>query len=353
MGMHPKNEVDGYGVLWDVLFGPDRAAALAQMSERGLLSPAQLPHWQQFLAPVAPGSRVWANAIDHFHFKTCAQLESNSYLSTQTPQDIVANLRGAAAAFGQELKHVDQLRGKVFLDYGSGVYRPFNASIILYCNGVDRVYAYEPFALRTEFVLHSFHRLIERMSNRPEDYIFSGISTEEFIGRLKTFVVPGLEAKLQRLNDTPGSQLRLGGLTFFRDLAQIPANSVDCHFSNAVLEHVDDIEKYMGQLLQIAAPDSIGLHVVDFLDHRYYDDPTLSPVEKYFDGVLDEINGLTPTELEQRIIACGWTLQKVQATRIPEKYVLEDKRPRTERYARHGLDELTQHVNFYKMTRHA
>ena len=32
-------------------------------------------------------------------------------------------------------------------------------------------------------------------------------------------VVPGLEAKLQRLNDTPGSQLRLGGLTFFRDLA--------------------------------------------------------------------------------------------------------------------------------------
>lgn len=351
MGMHPKNEVDGYGVLWDVLFGPDRAAALARMEQLGLVPPSQQPKWQEFLAPVAPGSRVWANAIDHFHFQTSAQLENNSYLSTKTPQDIVANLRGAAAAFGLELNHVDQLRGKVFLDYGSGVYRPFNASIILYCNGADRVCAYEPFALRTEFALHSYHRLIERMSNQPEDYIFSGISTDEFISRLKTFVVPGLQAKLHQLNETPGGQLRLGGLTFYRDLAHIPPNSVDWHFSNAVLEHVDDIEKYMGQLHQIAAPDSVGLHVVDFLDHRYYDDNRLSPVEKYFDGVLDEINGLTPSELERRIMACGWSLQKVQATRIPETYVLEDKRPRTERYALHSLDELTQHVNFYKMTR--
>lgn len=353
MSMHPKHDLFGYEVLWDLLFSEDRAGALEQLNLSGLIESSQRDRWNQFLSPLIPGSRAWQNSVNHFHLKTCDEIEKSSYLSTKSPLEITRNLRTAAASFGVNLNDIAQLRGHVFLDYGSGVYRPFNAAMILYCNGVDQVYAYEPLPLKTEFVYQSYYHMIQLMSSQPDDYIFSGIDKSEFMSRLKTFLVDSLREKIQYLNATPDSQMKFGGVTFFRAIEQMPANSVDYHFSNAVLEHVEDINKYMTELRRVTRATSLGFHIVDFLDHRYYDDKNVSPMEKYFDGTLQEINGLTPSSLEQKICEAGWALQKIQALRIPERYVTEDPRPRVTQYSHQSLDELTEHINFYKFVQPA
>lgn len=350
MGMHPLNTVNDHDILWNVIFDSDRESQLNKMVILGLLEKNQLNQWRKFLSPISHNSREWANTIDNIFFKTSNLLEGNSYLSSKSPRDITSNLIQAGSLFGINLNSVDNIRGKVFLDIGSGVYRPFNVSTILYCNGFDRTYAFEPYPLQTDFAYFSFQKLIERMSNHPEEFIFSGVSIDEFIGRLKTLIVPNLYSKIKSLNKDADESLNLGGLTFIRKLSSIPRKMVNFHFSNAVLEHIIDINKFMIDLREIVTADSIGIHIVDFLDHRHYNDSSISPVQKYFDGILDEINGLTPPELENIFLKSNWNVDKINALRIPENYISSLSHKIIDRYTNFSIEDLTQHINFYKIT---
>ncbi len=350
MGMHPLNKINDHGVLWNVLFGDDREDQLNKMCDLGLIDHSHISKWRNFLQPLTPKSREWANTIDDLFFKTSKILENNSYISTKSPRDIASNLLRAANIFDDKINLIENLRGKIFLDVGSGVYRTFNVSMILYCNGVDKAFAFEPYPLKTDFVFYSYQKMIEHMSNCPEDFIFSGISIDEFIGRLKTFIIPNSFKKIKELNDNPNGILNIGGVTFFRNLLDVPRNSVNIHFSNAVLEHINELSNFILQLKDVVCSDSIGLHIVDFLDHRHYNDSTISPVEKYFDGILDEINGFTPSELEEILISADWNIKKYEALHIPDSYILLDSRKKVDRYSTKPLKDLNQHINFYKMT---
>ena len=207
MGMHPVNIADERSVLWDLLFEDNRDKLLGEMCDLGLIHPSLLNEWRIFLAPLSPNSREWANALDQIFLKTSVLLEKNSYLSPKSPRDIVSNFLKAASVFDVNVHSFDDLRGKIFLDVGSGIYRSFNVSMIMYCNGVDKAYAFEPYPLQVDFVYHSFLKMIESMSNSPENFIFSGVSVDEFISRLKTFIVPGLHSKIKKINDNKTKEL--------------------------------------------------------------------------------------------------------------------------------------------------
>jgi SAM-dependent methyltransferase len=56
-------------------------------------------------------------------------------------------------------------------------------------------------------------------------------------------------------------------------LASIRANSFDFVLSNAVLEHVSDIERSAAELARVTSPGGIHCHQVDFRDHRAFDHP--------------------------------------------------------------------------------
>lgn len=349
MGMHPVNQVDNHDIFWHLLFGDDREKMLEKMCDLELLDVSLLDEWRKFLDPISPKSRAWANLIDKIFFKTSALLESNSYLSSRSPRDIVSNFIKASSIFGENFNYFENLRGKTFLDLGSGIYRSLNVSMIMYCNGVDKAYAFEPYPLQIDFVYHSFQKMLESMSNSPEDYIYSDISIDEFMGRIKTFMVPYLYSKIKKINNTSDGILNIGGLTFFRNLRDVPRNSVNIHFSNAVLEHIVDISSLLSDLARVVTPDSVGIHVVDFLDHRHYNDSAISPVEKYFDNFLDEINGYTPSEMEKIFVSSKWVFNKFEALKIPREYIVDDVRDMVSRYSSHSLHDLMQHINFYKL----
>jgi SAM-dependent methyltransferase len=52
------------------------------------------------------------------------------------------------------------------------------------------------------------------------------------------------------------------------ELSAVPSHSVDLIFSNAVFEHLYDLKAASAQIARITRPGGLGLHQVDFRDHR-------------------------------------------------------------------------------------
>jgi len=67
------------------------------------------------------------------------------------------------------------------------------------------------------------------------------------------------------------------------NLESIPDNSYDAIVSNAVLEHIKDPARAFAELFRVTRPGGVGLHQVDFRDHRDFSRPLdhllLSPGE--------------------------------------------------------------------------
>jgi hypothetical protein len=347
MGMHPKFDLQDYCIFYELLFENDNLDAVDKLCSIGLISSDLRPRWVDFFEQLKTESHIRINTIDYFKLNIDKQIEDSSFLSSKSPIQIVNNFVSAATSFGHYVNNINNIRGKTILDYGAGIYRTLNQSVILYCNGFDRVVAYEPYPIKQDFVTRSFYQLIERMSNKPEDYIFSNIQVSEFISRLKSFIDIRTDEKIQHFSTGLNDEIRISGLLACKDLSKIQPNSIDYHFSNAVLEHVDNIPYYLGKLYKLAKDQSAGFHIVDFLDHRYYDNNKLSGMEKYYDGILDEINGLTPSEMELQILECGWKLNKLQALKLPDNYLSNEKRLILPRYSTFQHTELSEHVNWY------
>jgi SAM-dependent methyltransferase len=55
--------------------------------------------------------------------------------------------------------------------------------------------------------------------------------------------------------------------------APLPSDHFDFVISNAVVEHLSDLDEAFAQLYRVTRPGGIGLHQVDFRDHRDFDRP--------------------------------------------------------------------------------
>jgi SAM-dependent methyltransferase len=157
-----------------------------------------------------------------------------------------------------------------------------------------------------------------------------------------------LDVKFQKLAAGETTTVDLGGVIFTNRIDAVPSGEVDIHFSNAVFEHVPDMGEVSRNLRRITSPGGVGYHIVDFVDHRYYDDATLSPFEKYYDGVLHEINGLLPSELEAAFIHDGWRLKKSRLQLVPDHFFENETRSKVARYENAPVAELNQHINGYE-----
>ena len=74
-------------------------------------------------------------------------------------------------------------------------------------------------------------------------------------------------------------------------------------------------------------------------------------MEKYYDGVCHEINGLLPAAMEAAIAESGWQLAKQTVQTVPAAYFEREARTMVSPYALAGMAELEQYVNYYQVTR--
>jgi SAM-dependent methyltransferase len=351
MGMHPKFERQDSFVLADALFSEEKLDVVRTLIDKRLISLDNLGAWEKLLTALRIDSPMWFKLIDHIKIRIDGSLSRGGYISEKSPLEIIGNYKVSSLSFNPTFFQYENFKGKTALDFGSGVYRPFSVATILFANGFDRVYSFEPFRLKDDFPYASFMRLINEMLVRPGRFDLSGIGEDEILKRVRSLDLRDLDRSIERLDRREISTIDLGGVLFTNDISLLPAGQIDVHLSNAVLEHVTDIPQLSADLERITAPDGVGYHLVDYLDHRYYDDSSLSPFEKYYDGVLDEINGLTPSELEGLILHGGWNLDKLTLLAVPDEHFAREQRTLIPRYAKYPMAELKQHLNCYQFRR--
>ena len=349
MGMHPKFQDEEFFVLSDLIFESDKSELMKGLSSKGLIGADNLDRWISLLNPLQVDSPKWFKLIDQIKLKLDPCIRNGGYISEKSPLEIVANYKKFSSVFSQDSFNIDRLRGKVALDFGAGVYRPLGVAIILYANGFDRVYAFEPYSIRADFGCASLIQIVGQALVNPENFNFSGISNEELVARVKSLNLVKINQRLKEFSANEAESVKLGGVELTSDIKTIPGKFIDVHFSNAVLEHVGDLDLYANNLRGITSENSVGYHIVDFLDHRYYDDNQLSPFEKYYDGVLDEINGLTPSEIEAKFLNNGWLLRKLVSQVVPDDYFARESRRIIGKYSKFSIEELKQHVNCYEL----
>lgn len=347
--MHPKIKSDSFHEFYNLIFGVNKDSAIKYLLDHSLIDNSHVANWNNHLLALEPGSPIWFELHDHFKIKIDAQIINGGHISSKSSLDIIKNYKYATQIFNSKIFSENSNRGKVALDFGSGVYRPLGVAALLYINGFDHVYAYEPFPIKLDFAITSFNEILKNIIDNPSNYNISSISNEELLIRAKSLLLSNLRDLLKEFYSGNLKNVRIGGISLVSEIELIQDNQIDVHFSNAVLEHVSNMESNLDQLRRITTSASVGFHIVDFLDHRYYDNSIISPLEKYYDGYLDEINGLTPSELEKKIIENKWKIRKITTQTVPQQILTNDSRPLIPRYSSFSESELLEHINFYEL----
>ncbi len=115
------------------------------------------------------------------------------------------------------------------------------------------------------------------------------------------------------------------------ELSAIPDQNVDIVLSCAVLEHLYDLKSAFTHLARITKPQGLGLHQVDFRDHRDFSRPLdfLLLSDKKFSRVFQEKHGecgnrVRPQEMRQLMELAGFRVKECLSNAfVEEKYLTE------------------------------
>jgi SAM-dependent methyltransferase len=150
---------------------------------------------------------------------------------------------------------------------------------------------------------------------------------------------------------------------FESPLERIPIadDSVDIVFSNAVVEHLYDLDESFAQLYRITRPGGFNLHQVDFRDHRDFSRPLeyLLLSETDFQDEFARRHGecgnrYRPDETTERMRAAGFDVLGFEGNIFSEPAYLQDFLPRLQaatasRYRRRSAEELRIISGFYRL----
>lgn len=347
MAMHPRFNSSQAEVLFDLILKHTRSEAISSLCARGLITPTNLGRWIRLLPA---GDRDISDLLTSLKLRIDRDVAEDSLISTKNAETVVLNMLWLGRFHSANAFTHLKLEDKVALDFGSGVFYPLSAAILLLVNGYQKVWSLEPFPLHVDFVVANVFELVQRIMQNPGRFNFSGISNLQLKQRLANLDLDKLHERLSAFNSSQAYCVDLGGVTLIRNLEGIPKQSVDNIFSNSVMEHLQDFSESMVKLRQIIKADGVGLHTVDFADHRYYHNPKLSLFEMYFDGVLFEINGIRPREMEKSFSDAGFHVAKHRKLAVPKENLFNDPRMPLPTFDVHADDTLLEWVNGYVLT---
>ncbi|HMF10922.1 MAG TPA: methyltransferase domain-containing protein [Gemmataceae bacterium] len=122
------------------------------------------------------------------------------------------------------------------------------------------------------------------------------------------------------------------------ETAPLPDGHCDFVRSNAVLEHVFDLDASFSQLYRVTRPGGYHLHQVDFRDHRNFDRPLeyLLISERDFAATFEEAhsgcgNRWRVEEMTERFLAAGFELMNFHPTEFVKSEYLRTFVPRLRR----------------------
>jgi SAM-dependent methyltransferase len=147
------------------------------------------------------------------------------------------------------------------------------------------------------------------------------------------------------------------------ELRVVPDHSVDLVFSNAVFEHLYDLDSAFGHLARITKPGGLGLHQVDFRDHR---DPS-RPLEhllfddREFSRLFQEKhsecgNRFRVEEMQHLLEKAGFEVRKFQPDMYAEEEYLKEflvrlRQAKESRYRYYRAEDLRSVSGLFIMLR--
>ena len=165
-------------------------------------------------------------------------------------------------------EHGLSIEDKVFCDLGCGTQHPYGNSALIYLNGAKSAIATDltPIKNNTRSAEALYDLLLQCLAH-PDEYRLTDVSIEEFFLRIHNFNLNALKQGdlINGIGDAP-----IQHLTMSIYEPEIPPESIDIISSRAVLEHLLELEEGCNQMLHLMKPGGIGIHLVDFADHRAY-----------------------------------------------------------------------------------
>lgn len=222
--------------------------------------------------------------------------------------------RAIGAALGSQAAGLPVVAGLDLVEIGPGP--SLGPALLLACGGA-RVTVADRFATRWDA---QYHPIVLR----------------ELLNRVET-LQPGLGEPIRRLLNAGAfipDVVRVVECAA-EDLVSLEGQSADVVLSNAVLEHLADVPRAFGGFAHVGRPGSVGLHQVDFRDHRDFSRPleylTLSNAD--FDRLFDERmaecgNRWRAQPMAKAFTAAGFAVRSFQPNMSADPAYLAGLKPR-------------------------
>ncbi len=320
MPMHPGLQPHPLAPLLDVMFGPDPQAGLSDMEQLGLVTAEQTERWLEALKKPEFASDNGDLAVQA-HLQLGPLVANHGKISATAPLAVLAQLLPmltASVSIGLASDAAARSHQRA-LDLGAGIFYPLSTAALLYANGLEQVDAFEPFAIHSGFAVAALQELVRAVNEDPERFRCFPDSPDArtLKARLAGLDQNRLSERIAALNAAEADVVDLGGVRLFQRAEALPVGTLDWVFSNSVLEHVNPLPEALAWHRGLLKPAGFAFHTVDFVDHRHYFDRRLHPMQCYFDGVLDGINGLRPRQMEAMFMAAGFQSYKVPKLALP------------------------------------
>jgi SAM-dependent methyltransferase len=206
-----------------------------------------------------------------------------------------------------------RLTGATVVDLGCGSLTPFALSFLLLMLGARRAYAIDVDPVQDpRQALRALVTCASWLLTDPGRILGrERISPEEVLGNLRGF-------DLRRLAAGDPGGLAIDRLLYLNQSTHdltVPDGDVDFVFSVAVLEHLERPAETIESMRRMTRAGGYGYHVVDFVDHRTYGDPTMSPFEflkiPARDGLVHGCNRLRCSQLCELFERQGFVVERV------------------------------------------
>lgn len=215
----------------------------------------------------------------------------------RSESEIVEDARYAltcAKSYVDALGGVRHLQGKEIVEFGPGI--NFGTALALLCIGAARATVSDRFLVRFDRQYHP------RVYGALRPLIVKEYSNAS-LAAIDTCLEAGThESVLETIECS------------IEDFSAEMSDRFDITLSNAVLEHLFDPKRAAESMFRISKRDSVGLHQVDFRDHRSFDRPLeyLLDDEFTFARTFAECHGecgnrVRPTQLTQMFRAAGFS----------------------------------------------
>lgn len=332
--------------LFGLIHGGDRQRHFNDLVISGHVAPDLQNRWIASLQEPECAPLLVGYQLAHFKAKLDNLIHQQSIgpiASTRYP-DVIRRIQESLQNSAYPGLELSWIQNKSIVDFGSGTYNPLALAIIFYANGFDHVVAIERFPVHVEVAYAGALEIAKCLLAQPGQLNFSGIDSRALKQRVATISFDSLREDLAKFNAGEIRMLNLGGIEFHKSLEYLTSFRFDLLISNSVLEHVAALNTEISLQRRLVADEGLCIHTVDYSDHRAIG-RHLNIFGMYYDGELNGINGMRPSELVEILMRSGFSVEPFGQLNVGRGYI--DRSRIIDRYRSFTDDELATWVCTY------